>query len=362
MSTNSIARETKGFAPAQPTSTSWRGRLLDATGFALLAASVGWTFLAAKVSRGDAFPTAGMLLAVAAAFLAARLVSVLSPSVVFLAIICTAAALILRSPHDVLSVAPRSGPFGYSSITGAFYLQAAIAGLMLAVTGPRWLRPAGLVAAGGFALVLLATQTRAAMVLLVLAIPTAMLSLHRARRRMIGGCAALLALAIGVTTLLGATYAREGDRSGPLDRLVDVTMSERRVAFWHDAVAMIAAEPLFGVGPERFAAMSEEAHRDPDEPWAHNDFLEQGAETGVPGLVFLAGIFAWGFVALARDGSQSATQVLGAVALAALGIHACIEYVLQRPAVPVVAAALVGAAVGGFGRSSKEEPRAASRP
>jgi O-antigen ligase len=343
-------------------STSWADVLFNATGLAVLGAAVGWTILAAQVSSGNALPTAGMLLAVAAAFLAGRLISGLSPLVVFLAIIGVAAALILRSPHEVLSVAPRSGPFGYSSITGAFYLQAAIAGLMLAVARRGWLRPVALVAAAGFTLVLLATQTRAAMVLLVLAVPAATLSVHGARSRMIGGYAALLALALGVTTLLGATYEREGDRSGPLDRLVDVSMSERRVAFWHDAVAMIAAEPLFGVGPERFAAMSDEAHRDPDEPWAHNDFLEQGAETGVPGLFFLAGIFAWGFIALARYGSPGATRVLGAVALAALGIHACIEYVLQRPAVPAAAAALVGAAVGGFGRRTREEHRAASRP
>jgi hypothetical protein len=31
-----------------------------------------------------------------------------------------------------------------------------------------------------------------------------------------------------------------------------------------------------------------------------------------------------------------------------VGVHASIEYVLQRPAVPVVAAALLGTAIGPF--------------
>jgi O-antigen ligase len=116
-------------------------------------------------------------------------------------------------------------------------------------------------------------------------------------------------------------------------------------------MVMMRNHPLAGVGPGRFSRFSPTAQSDPDEPWAHNDFLQQGAEAGIPGLVLLTLLFAWGFVRL-RARRNDATTVLAAAALAALGIHACIEYVLQRPAVPVITAALLGSALGPFGPDS----------
>jgi hypothetical protein len=53
----------------------------------------------------------------------------------------------------------------------------------------------------------------------------------------------------------------------------------------------------------------------------------------------------WGFASLGATAVPDLVSVLGAVALAALGIHASVDYVLHFPAVPVTASALVGAAM-----------------
>jgi hypothetical protein len=71
--------------------------------------------------------------------------------------------------------------------------------------------------------------------------------------------------------------------------------------------------------------------------------LQQGAETGVIGLLLLIFIVIWGFSSLGAVKGDTVT-VLGGVALAALGIHACVDYILHFPAVPIAASALVGAA------------------
>jgi hypothetical protein len=63
------------------------------------------------------------------------------------------------------------------------------------------------------------------------------------------------------------------------------------------------------------------------------------------GFVLLASLFVWGFARLAVTAPPDTMSALGAVALVALGIHASIDYILHFPAVPITAAALVGAAM-----------------
>jgi hypothetical protein len=60
-------------------------------------------------------------------------------------------------------------------------------------------------------------------------------------------------------------------------------------------------------------------------------------------LLLLAGLFAWGFARLGLLGAPDAPAIVAAGALAALGIHACVDYVLHFPALPLAAAALFGA-------------------
>ena len=157
------------------------------------------------------------------------------------------------------------------------------------------------------------------------------------------GCGLLFIVVLTATIALGSFYTPM-DRSGLVDRVVDSTLTERRAALWHEALVIMAEHPIAGVGVDGFQVFSPTARSDPDARWAHNGFLQQGAETGVVGLILLVLLFVWGFVRLAATATPDAFSALGAVALAALGIHASVDYILHFPAVPLTAAALVGAA------------------
>jgi O-antigen ligase len=324
-----------------------RSTTIDVAWAVAVLALAASTLLSAGAVGGEVKPIVLTLLGSAAVLLLARLLSSIARPLTAAAVVGVAAALLLGSPASTLSAAPRSGPFGYSSITGAFFAQASIAALILAMSGYLALRVAGIVAAVGFAWVTVATQTRTSVILLV-AVVCCWFAARRFRssRGIVVAFAAMVAVGIVVTIVVGSLYTR--DRSTPLARLVDATVTERRQALWHDALVLTAGHPILGVGPGRFGVESPVARSDRDEPWAHEEFLQASAEMGVLGGVLLAAIFGLGFARLAVRPHVDAIAVLAAASLAVLGVHACIEYVLQRPAVPFAAAALVGAGIGPF--------------
>jgi hypothetical protein len=138
-----------------------------------------------------------------------------------------------------------------------------------------------------------------------------------------------------------------GIRTGndSVNRFVGTTITEERVALWNEALSIAAKHPLLGVGPGGFARTSAIALADPDLRWAHNEFLQAGAETGLPGYVFAIGIFLWGFAALAQ-GSPGRVAALSAAGLAVLGIQASVDYVLHFPFVVLMGAAVLGIGLG----------------
>ncbi|HXF57746.1 MAG TPA: O-antigen ligase family protein [Actinomycetota bacterium] len=329
------------------------GRLLDRVGLGLAAAAAGWVLLAWARRGGDPTGQVVVLLASAGALLAARAVSSLRPWLVPLAVVVTAVALVLTDPTGVYSARPTAGPFGSSSLTAAFFLQAALAAALVATeTAARAARVGGTLAAVAFAAVPFLTQTKSSAVVLALGAMAVGPSLRRARRGtglLAAPTAFLLALATSV--LLAATH-RPGVEPSPIRRAVGVALTERRVAHWHDAYLLMTRHPTFGVGPGRYAAFSPTARLDPDAPWAHHEFLQQGAETGVAGFVLLAALPGWAFLRLAAAFGAARTVrratptslALAALGVAALGIHGCLEHVLGQPGVAAVTAALVGAA------------------
>ncbi len=286
-----------------------------------------------------------MILACAAAYVAARVVSRVGRWVIPAVLVGIAGVLLLVDVGGILADAPLRGPFGYQNATGAFFFQASVAGLMLAVSGPRALAVVGVLAAVGFAAVpLLAGSITAGVLILILPLLVPALRGRGGARAAIVACAGLVAAALIVTTVLGAAYDPAGDRTGGLDRLADATLTERRLVLWSEALDIMGARPVVGVGPGRFERVSPTALSDDDAGWAHHGFLQQGAETGIPGLVLLLLLFLWGFARLWVTRVSDAMVGLGAVALAGLGVHATVDYVLHFAAVPVAAAALVGTA------------------
>jgi O-antigen ligase len=332
------------------------GAWVDVAWAAAMLALVAWTLASSASAGTDTAPHVAVWLGAAGVLIAARLVSRAGRRIPPAIVVVIAAAVLLRAPASVMSAAPRAGPFGYSSITGAFFAQAAIAGLMLATSRTLAVRFGGIVAAGAFAWVTITTQTRTAMLLVgLVAVATIVAVAFRSARGAVVMFGLMLAVAVAATVGLGATFER--DRSTLEARIVDASVTERRQALWHDAIVLTARNPLFGVGPGRFAFESPVARSDQDEPWVHEEFLQVSSESGIAAGALLVAVFGLGFARLAVRRPVDALAVLASASLAVLGVHACVEYVLQRPAVPLAAAALVGAGIGPFGWMERRRGR-----
>ena len=335
-------------------------RRLDVIGLALAAGVISWTWFAAASSGGVAGPFTGLLLACCFALVIGRLAASTYRLLVPGLVVGTAGLLALTTP-DVLSGTPLGGPLGYANANGAFFLQAAVAGLMLAAASRATaVRVLAMAAAIGFSVVPFAAKSVTSAALLLGLPLVGLLVLIRAGARVaVAACAGLLVVALIATIVLASTYV-PGDRSGSLDRIVDASIDERRVALWHESLAMMIEHPVTGVGVGGFQVVSPTARSDRDARWAHNSFLQQGAETGVIGLILLVLLFLWGFAWLSTTTTPDAVTVLGAVALAGLGIHASVDYVLHFPAIPITTAALVGAAGVVHGRKSRHAGKRSS--
>lgn len=316
-------------------------RRLDGIGVLVFAGAIAWTYISGGVTDA-ANRTAAVLAAAGGAVLVGRLVGRRAGWVAPASIALAAAVLWAADPSGIRSDAPLSGPFGYANAKGAFFMIAA--GSVIAAVGvsgrPVWVI-LGVVAAVPFMTVPFASQTRAP-ALLVLVVPLVALTVHAVAgaRTAVEICGVLVAAALLATVALGATY-HPGDRGHVVDRLVDESISVRRLALWNEAGTMLADRPLRGVGAGRFGAVSPTARADRDARWAHNAFLQQGAEAGIAGLGFIVALFAWAFVRLAL-GATDIRPLLAATVLAAVGIHASVDYIMHFPGIPVATAALVG--------------------
>jgi O-antigen ligase len=310
-----------------------------------LVASAGWSIWVSLAVGGDPRPFVGLVaICFAVALLSWALSAVrhwLTPALIVVASLIVASL----SGTMVLSPEPLAGPLGYANANAALFVQAAAAALMLAVTAPGPVpRVLGATAFPAFGIVALASGSVAASAVLLL--PLAGLAgglCRRVARLLTAAFAVLFLLSLAISIALAARFSRQGAEDS-IDRSVQSLLDRRRVALWNDALVLMAEDPLTGVGPGRFAESRMTAPRDPDARWAHEEFLQQGAETGVPGFLFVTLVFLAGFGML-WDRADTRTAV-AAGSLAAIGIHASLDYVLHFPAVPVAAAALLGAATG----------------
>jgi O-antigen ligase len=325
-----------------PAAAERRLLALDVLGVLLFGGAAAWTFVAAPATNDAAWDVAGLYLACGAAVLLGRLIADFSRPLLPVAAVVVAGGLALVRRDEILSAAPLGGPFGYANATGAFYASAAIAGLMVAAGSRRWVvRVAGGAATAAAAVVTVASGSVAAAALLVLPFAALFLSRRASPRASVAAMGAIFVLALAGTTAAGALR----HPAGPVNPVGPDSPVDRRLVLWHEALVLMREHPATGVGPGGFASESPSAVIDPDSRWAHHGFLQQGAEAGIPGLAFLVALFLWGFARLALASGADGVTVLAAAGLAALGVHACLDYVLHFAGVPLVAAGLVGAGI-----------------
>jgi O-antigen ligase len=247
--------------------------------------------------------------------------------------------------QDAVRRLPLAGPLGYGNADGALAAQACAAFCLAAASSRAEGRRVLLLVAGGTVVATVLTGSKAASVLAAVVVVVALAPSRRAIARAVAvaGAAGLLA-SVALTVLLAATYTSH-HRIGA--RIVDSTLTARRPLFWHDALLLVRSEPAFGVGPNRYAGTSPLARKDPaDDRWAHSEFLQQAAESGVVGGALLTGVVLWGFAAAHRSTRPAGVVAVGAAGWAAMTVQAAQDYTLHYGAVPLIAAALLGAATG----------------
>jgi O-antigen ligase len=319
---------------------------VNVIGVALFGAFSAWAYITADRLEGDAGHLIALVVAAGAIVILSSAVARVQPTLVSLLIVVSAMALLIVDARSIFSDSPLAGPFGYTNATASFFLQASLAALILVVMWQKLsLRIAASLAVAVLAIVPLFVDSRSA-VLLLIAVPAVALGAwgRRGSRAAIAICALLLASGVGVTTFLGATY--DSSESSTVHSLATATLSTRRVVLWRDATNIMTDQPVYGVGPSGFAETSRTAIGDADARWAHNEFLQVGAEMGIPGLLLMLALFGWAFWRLWSFPKPGLAAAVGAAGLAVLGLHACIDYIFHFSAVPVAGAALFGSALG----------------
>jgi len=320
-----------------------RALLVDTAGVAAATLIVFTGYLSASHSGGDPDPLALLTIGVVAAVVLARIVSSANRVLIPGLVVVVVAVVALSSSGDLFSSWALSGPFGYVNAKSAFFGLAVVGGLALGVLGRRAsTRTLGRVAAVGAAAIVVTSGTVAVASLLPAAVLGVVIRTPRAIRFLVFGCALVVMVAIASTFIIAASRERD---PGPAERFAARSLSERRLVLWHEAWVILRDHPVSGVGPGRFQVVSPTARSDRDSRWAHNEFLQIGAETGVPGLLGIMGVFAWGFARLSMAMTPTRATGLAALALAFLGIQACVDYVFHFPAIPVLGALLVGGLV-----------------
>jgi len=256
--------------------------------------------------------------------------------------VATAGALVWALP-DLGSAT--GGPTGYANANATVALLAAVCAAALAASDRRHIVQVGF-ASLALALVAAAVASGSLAAAAIGAgvgfLAAGSVVTHRPSVVVAGGLL-LAAAALGVTALAAATTTSAWD-----DDL------HGRPELWRAALDTMQEQPLRGAGPGEFADAAGVA--DTDLRWAHHEYLQQGAEQGLPGLLLLVALVAWGFAAL--DGVSSIDPiraVAGSAALTVVAVHAALDHVLHHPLVPLTLAVVLGWATRGapaFGRPS----------
>jgi O-antigen ligase len=144
-------------------------------------------------------------------------------------------------------------------------------------------------------------------------------------------------LVLGVTTLHTAIGAIS-------DARLTVDDPERAASF-QAAVEVFIHHPVTGAGPSLPTLTWASGNGSSVYRYAHNEYLQVLAELGTIGGLLLAGLLLMIIRRLYHARRGNAAVAAGAVAAtAALAVHAGFDFIWHIPAIPLLAAALVGLA------------------
>lgn len=256
------------------------------------------------------------------------------------AVVVGALAVVLKSPSGTFSFLSGEGFLGYANAKAAFFVQAAFAAVVIFARNRSW--KIGLLLLPAFGLFLaipVASLSLGAFVSALLVAPAVFVAVFRlGHRPLMISALALVALCFLSSLLMSRAFSNGfGTRQ---EQRIAESLDTGRARAWGDAYGMLSEHPAFGVGPGGFGEVSPVARQVSDLRWAHNEFLQVGAETGIVGLLLLLTLIAWMFMRLSTPLAGSSTVV--ALAVAALAAHACADYILHFPVVPAIVSGLVG--------------------
>jgi O-antigen ligase len=158
--------------------------------------------------------------------------------------------------------------------------------LIMALYSPRlWQKAAALGSAAAIAHTVLLTFSRGGMLGMIVAGSAAFVILPKRPKYL---------AALGGTLIVSLTFAgpevRERFASSFSEDSERDWSAQSRVDLWRDCLTIMQTYPLLGVGPGHFPLVAEEFGWNAGKE-AHSLWMQVGAETGVPGLVFLLGVY-----------------------------------------------------------------------
>jgi O-antigen ligase len=318
-------------------------------GIVLLGSFLAIALTVANRTGASSRPVVAIAAAVAGAAAISALIAAVHRSIVPLSLAVGISWVAYRWSDD-LAGGPLSGPFGYRNAFGGLLFLGALSWLLggLALRHPVAVGvaivPAGLL---GYLAIRSSSATAAGVLLVLVAASIGWFGSRGARTAVIACGVATLAVLL-ITGWLGASYERGRPLPSVAASIVDVGITERRIALWHDALEIVSATP-WGIGQGRFGQTSPTALEDRDTIYAHNEFLETAAELGVAAAIVMVLLVAWAFARLVVTRHADVVTAVSAAALAGASIHACVDYMWHFPAIAIATAALVG--TGFVGRS-----------
>jgi O-antigen ligase len=122
-----------------------------------------------------------------------------------------------------------------------------------------------------------------------------------------------------------------------------------RIQIWKSSLAMIRDHPLGGVGLGTYGEYFEQ-YRFPTENWiaryskttdlAHNEFLQVGAELGIPGFILAIALVVWIFRYGLQQRTSSKTKESLLIALLAVLVQSFVNSVFHSPAISITTVVL----------------------